>query len=39
MVAVVLQPQDVQCSVMRGLVRELLACAVMRPIMNIANPG
>ncbi|VFQ87910.1 unnamed protein product [Cuscuta campestris] len=29
---------DLQCSLFRYIVRELLACAVMRPVLNIANP-
>ncbi|KAI5079555.1 hypothetical protein GOP47_0005034 [Adiantum capillus-veneris] len=39
MVAIVLRPQDAQCVLMKGLARELLACAVLRPVMNLANPG
>lgn len=39
MVAIILRPQDAQCLLMRGLARELLACAVLRPIMNFASPG
>ncbi|KAK4844551.1 hypothetical protein QYF36_021597 [Acer negundo] len=30
--------EDLQCSFFRFTVRELLACAVMRPVLNLANP-
>ncbi|KAL5757920.1 hypothetical protein ACOSP7_020531 [Xanthoceras sorbifolium] len=30
--------EDLQCSFFRFIVRELLACAVMRPVLNLANP-
>lgn len=39
MVAIVLRPQDAQCVLMKGLARELLACAVLRPVVNFASPG
>ncbi|KAL8170594.1 hypothetical protein V2J09_022398 [Rumex salicifolius] len=32
------RPEDLQCTFFRHVVRELLACAVMRPILNMANP-
>ncbi|KAL3322242.1 hypothetical protein AABB24_039730 [Solanum stoloniferum] len=32
------QSEDVQCSLFHNIVRELLACVVMRPVLNIANP-
>ncbi|GKV27027.1 hypothetical protein SLEP1_g36233 [Rubroshorea leprosula] len=32
------RPEDLQCSFSRYIVRELLACAVMRPVLNLANP-
>ncbi|KAA8541797.1 hypothetical protein F0562_022949 [Nyssa sinensis] len=32
------KPDDLQCSLFRYIVRELLACAVMRPVLNLANP-
>lgn len=32
------KPQDLQCSFFRYTVRELLARAVMRPVLNLANP-
>lgn len=38
-VAIVLRPQEAQCPIVRCLARELLACAVMQPIMNFASPG
>ncbi|KAG6541724.1 hypothetical protein Mapa_016887 [Marchantia paleacea] len=38
-VALVLKPSDGHCRVLRSLARELLACAVMRPVMNIASPA
>lgn len=38
-VTVVLKPQEAQSPIVRCLARELLACAVMQPIMNFASPG
>ncbi|GFZ08051.1 phox (PX) domain-containing protein [Actinidia rufa] len=32
------KPEDLQCSLFRFIVRELLACALMRPVLNLANP-
>ncbi|KAM7471746.1 hypothetical protein LguiA_009929 [Lonicera macranthoides] len=32
------KPEDLQCSLFRFIVRELLACVVMRPVLNLANP-
>ncbi|XP_058227007.1 uncharacterized protein LOC131335590 isoform X1 [Rhododendron vialii] len=32
------RPEDLRCSLFRFIVRELLACAVMRPVLNLANP-
>ncbi|XP_077210189.1 phox (PX) domain-containing protein [Tasmannia lanceolata] len=32
------KPEELQCSFFRYTVRELLACAVMRPVLNLANP-
>uniref|UniRef100_A0A5B6ZWC0 Sorting nexin-13 n=1 Tax=Davidia involucrata TaxID=16924 RepID=A0A5B6ZWC0_DAVIN len=32
------KPKDLQCSLFRYIVRELLACAVMRPVLNLASP-
>ncbi|KAJ7560453.1 hypothetical protein O6H91_04G130700 [Diphasiastrum complanatum] len=39
LLAVVLRPQDAQCKLLRCFARELLACAVLRPIMSFASPG
>lgn len=30
--------EDLECSVFRYIVRELLACTVIRPVLNLANP-
>ncbi|XP_075112372.1 uncharacterized protein LOC107797999 isoform X1 [Nicotiana tabacum] len=30
--------EDLQCSLFRYIVRELLACVVIRPVLNLANP-
>lgn len=32
------KPEDLQCSLFRYIVRELLACTVIRPVLNLANP-
>ncbi|KAG9455807.1 hypothetical protein H6P81_000315 [Aristolochia fimbriata] len=32
------RPEDLQCSFFRYTVRELLVCAVIRPVLNMANP-
>ncbi|KAL4583895.1 hypothetical protein LXL04_008480 [Taraxacum kok-saghyz] len=32
------KPEDLNCSLFRYIVRELLACAVIRPVVNLANP-
>lgn len=32
------KPEDLQCSFFRYVVRELLACAVLRPVLNLVNP-
>ncbi|XP_021737939.1 uncharacterized protein LOC110704463 [Chenopodium quinoa] len=32
------KPEDLQCSFFRYVSRELLACAVFRPVLNLANP-
>ncbi|ERM98570.1 hypothetical protein AMTR_s00109p00032070 [Amborella trichopoda] len=32
------RPEDLHCSFFRYTARELLACAVMRPVMNLASP-
>ncbi|KAH7301359.1 hypothetical protein KP509_23G021800 [Ceratopteris richardii] len=39
MVAIILRPHDAGCALVRGLARELLACAVLRPVINLVNPG
>ncbi|GAA0144451.1 hypothetical protein LIER_04894 [Lithospermum erythrorhizon] len=31
-------PEDLQCSLFRYITRELLACVVMRPVLNLASP-
>ncbi|KAJ1388779.1 Sorting nexin, C-terminal [Sesbania bispinosa] len=38
LMSVTFKPEDLHCSVFRYTVRELLACAVMRPVLNLANP-
>jgi sorting nexin-13 len=38
-VALVLKKQDSHCRLLRTLARELLACAVLRPVLNFASPG
>ncbi|TKY64489.1 Sorting nexin-16 [Spatholobus suberectus] len=35
---VTFKSEDLQCSFFRYAVRELLACAVIRPVLNLANP-
>ena len=32
------KPEDLQCSFFHYVSRELLACAVIRPVLNLANP-
>ncbi|XP_073143933.1 uncharacterized protein [Henckelia pumila] len=32
------KPEDLQCSLFRYMTRELLACVVIRPVINLANP-
>ncbi|XP_052880495.1 uncharacterized protein LOC108467257 isoform X4 [Gossypium arboreum] len=32
------KPEDLQCSFFRYVARELLACAVMRPVLNLVSP-
>lgn len=36
--SIVFEPEDLQCSFFRHTVRELLACTVIRPVLNLANP-
>lgn len=38
LISVTAKPQDLQCYFFRCTARELLACAVMRPVVNLANP-
>lgn len=37
-ISLTFRPEDLQCSLFRYIVREILACAVIRPVMNLANP-
>ncbi|XP_058113709.1 uncharacterized protein LOC131256706 isoform X3 [Magnolia sinica] len=39
LISLTFKPEDLQCSFFRHTVRELLACAVMRPVLNLANPS
>ncbi|KAL6848737.1 hypothetical protein ACP4OV_021320 [Aristida adscensionis] len=38
LLSITVKPQDLQCSFFRCTARELLACAVLRPVINLANP-
>ncbi|XP_054784664.1 uncharacterized protein LOC129291384 [Prosopis cineraria] len=38
LMSVTFKPEDLQCSYFRCTVRELLSCAVMRPVLNLASP-
>ena len=38
-VALVLKRQDAECRVLKSMARELLACVVLRPVINLASPG
>ncbi|KAL1829218.1 hypothetical protein ACET3Z_007630 [Daucus carota] len=38
LVSLSFRPDDLHCSLFRYIVRELLSCAVMRPVLNLANP-
>ncbi|XP_020105640.1 uncharacterized protein LOC109722156 isoform X1 [Ananas comosus] len=38
LISITLKPEDLQCSFFRYTARELLACAVLRPVLNLANP-
>lgn len=38
LISLTFKPEDLQCSFFRYTSRELIACAVMRPIVNLANP-
>ncbi|KAJ9568322.1 hypothetical protein OSB04_004288 [Centaurea solstitialis] len=37
-ISLTFRPEDLQCSLFHYIVREILACAVIRPVMNLANP-
>ncbi|PIM98947.1 Intermediate filament-like protein [Handroanthus impetiginosus] len=38
LISLTFHPADLQCSLFRYISRELLACVVMRPVLNLANP-
>lgn len=38
LISITVKPQDLQCTFFRCTARELLACAVLRPVVNLANP-
>ncbi|KAH6820970.1 hypothetical protein C2S53_018425 [Perilla frutescens var. hirtella] len=38
LIVLTFKPEDLQCSLFRYITRELLACVVMRPVLNLANP-
>ncbi|XVF26747.1 hypothetical protein REPUB_Repub14bG0045000 [Reevesia pubescens] len=38
LISLTFRPEDLQCSFFRYIVRELLACAVMRPVLNLMSP-
>ncbi|XP_059303197.1 uncharacterized protein LOC132055412 [Lycium ferocissimum] len=38
LISLTFNPDDLQCSLFRYIVRELLACVVIRPVLNLANP-
>lgn len=38
LIQITFKPEDLQCTFFRYTVRELLACAVFRPVLNLANP-
>ncbi|CAL9774850.1 unnamed protein product [Musa acuminata subsp. burmannicoides] len=38
LMSIVFKPEDLQCSFFRYTVRELLACTVIRPVLNLVNP-
>ncbi|GMH22206.1 hypothetical protein Nepgr_024049 [Nepenthes gracilis] len=37
-ISLTFRPEDLHCTLLRYIARELLACAVMRPVLNLANP-
>ncbi|XP_071901516.1 uncharacterized protein [Coffea arabica] len=38
LMSITFKPEDLQCSLFIYVVRELLACAVMRPVLNLVSP-
>ncbi|KHG17215.1 Sorting nexin-13 [Gossypium arboreum] len=38
LISLTFRPEDLQCTFFRYVVRELLACAVIRPVINLASP-
>ncbi|XP_031386509.1 uncharacterized protein LOC116200007 isoform X2 [Punica granatum] len=38
LISFIFKPEDLQCCFFRYAARELLACAVIRPVLNLANP-
>ncbi|KAG4124965.1 hypothetical protein ERO13_D10G070500v2 [Gossypium hirsutum] len=38
LISLTFRPEDLQCTFFRYVVRELLACAVIRPVINLVNP-
>ncbi|PNT70660.1 hypothetical protein BRADI_2g15390v3 [Brachypodium distachyon] len=38
LISITVKPENLQCSFFRSTARELLACAVLRPVINLANP-
>ncbi|CAA6665972.1 unnamed protein product [Spirodela intermedia] len=38
LISLTFKPEDLHCSFFRYAIRELLACAVIRPVLNLANP-
>ncbi|XP_010538028.1 PREDICTED: uncharacterized protein LOC104812523 [Tarenaya hassleriana] len=38
LISLTFRPEDLQCTFFRHTVRELLACCVMRPVLNLASP-
>ncbi|XP_042052495.1 uncharacterized protein LOC121797822 isoform X2 [Salvia splendens] len=38
LIVVTFRAEDLRCSLFRYIVRELLACVVIRPVLNLANP-
>ncbi|KAL1538354.1 hypothetical protein AAHA92_27110 [Salvia divinorum] len=38
LIVLTFKPEDLRCSLFRYMIRELLACVVIRPVLNLANP-